>query len=49
MPPLKTYKFENIMNSSISIIIDAYSFERAYEKLTIVAKYPADFKFISCL
>lgn len=47
MPPLKEYRFEDMMNSNIVVVIKSYSFEQAYETLVIVTKHPADFKYIS--
>lgn len=47
MPPLKEYKFEDMTNSNVEIVIKAYDFERAYNILVMITKHPADFKCIS--
>ena len=44
MPPLKEYKFVNIDNSNIEIIIKSYKFAQAYVILGIITKNPDDFK-----
>lgn len=46
MPPLKEYKFQNIDNSNIVIVINAYSEIEALEIIDSFVLYPPDFKQI---
>lgn len=47
MPPLKEYKFEDLHNSNVQVVIKTYSFEQAYEIFVMITKHPADFKCTS--
>ena len=45
MPTLKKYTFENLIGFiKTQIIIEAYNFTQAYERLVEVTKHPADYK-----
>lgn len=44
MPPLKEYRFEDMLNSNVEVVIKSYSFTEAYEILVIITKHPEDFK-----
>jgi hypothetical protein len=47
MPPLKEYRFEDMMNSNVEVVIKSYSLKEAYEILVMITKHPADFKCTS--
>jgi hypothetical protein len=44
MPPLYTYTFENVNNDNTAIIIKAYNYAQAVNKLEEIAKNPKDFQ-----
>ncbi len=46
MPPLIEYKFEDILNSNIEVVIKTYSLEQAYNILVKTTKNPNDFKYV---
>ena len=47
MPPIKEYRFEDLQNSNVEVVIKAYSFTQAYDILVMITKHPADFKCTS--
>lgn len=47
MPPLKEYRFKDMLNSNVEVVIKSYSFTEAYEILVMITKHPADFKYTS--
>jgi hypothetical protein len=46
MPPLKTFIFENRLNSNIRIEIKAYSFDRAKELVISTVKDYSDYQIV---
>jgi hypothetical protein len=43
---MKTYTFENVLNSNIRIEIKAYSHNEALDLLILITRYSEDFKLI---
>ena len=44
MPPKKTFTFENLLNSNIKVVIEAYTPQQASDLLNSAVKEPNDYK-----